>query len=129
LLDMLQHIIGWQTKMEANHPRPHLKHQTKSLFVKTRKRIGWLWHGTKAELVVIGSKTCSDPVRSMRINVWSRVHEKVQVERAIGGSTYLFNLVPRGLRRQRCTTERAERARVGDGGNQRRAAKAAHRRL
>jgi hypothetical protein len=115
--------------MEADYPRSHLKHQLKSFLIKTRKRIAWLWYGTQVELIVIGSKTPSDLVRHVRINAWSWVYEKVQIERAISGPTYLFDLLPCGVRRQRRTTEGTERACVGDGCNQRGAAKATHRRL
>src|ERR1700722_3853808 len=81
LLDALHRISGRQTKMKAHHQRSQLKHHLKSLLVKTRKRIAWLRHGAQAELLVIGSKTLTNPRRRLRINARNRVHEKVQVER------------------------------------------------
>ena len=47
--------------MEADDWRSLVKHELKPFLVKTRQWIAWLWHGTEAELVVIGRKTLSHP--------------------------------------------------------------------
>jgi hypothetical protein len=98
--------------MEADYRWSHVKHQLKLLITKTRDRIAWLWHGSEAELVIVGSKARSHATCHFCIDARSRMREKIKAERAVGGSNYLLGLVPRSLRRQRPAAERAERARV-----------------